>query len=145
MKNYLAVAVLGLGLAGCTTSDRAEVRQESREAADTTRARTAEAKNDAAAKRREYSDRMQARLDKIDREMEEEKLKAKGRKMTAAQKREYNERMAELENLKKETKEKWSEFANATDNNWEQFKDSLDRAGDKLENSWNRFVADIKN
>ena len=145
MKNYVAVAVLGLGLVGCTASDRAEVRQESREAADATRARTAEATNEAAAKRREYSERMQARMDKIDREMEEENLKAKGRKMTAAQKREYNERMAELENAKKETKEKWNEFTNATDENWEQFKDGMDRAGDKLETSWNRFVADMKN
>ena len=145
MKNYLALAVLGLGLVGCTSSERAEVRQESREAADATRQGAAEATNNAAAKRREYSEKTQARLDKIDREMEEERLKAKGRKMTAKQKREYDERMAELDTAKKETKEKWNEFTKATDENWEQFKDGLDRAGDKLETSWNRFVADVKN
>ncbi|HYI97000.1 MAG TPA: hypothetical protein VEX68_25885 [Bryobacteraceae bacterium] len=144
MKKYAAVVILGLGLVGCTRSDRAEVRQETGETAEATRARTAEATREASAKRREYQERMEARLDKIDREIEEERLKAKGRKMNAKAKREYNEKMAELDEARRDTRSKWNELKNATDENWEQFKDSLDRAGEKLESGWNRFVADIK-
>jgi len=66
MKNCLVVFALGLGLVGCTRSDRAEVRRETRETAEETRARTAEAGRDANEKRREYQEKMQARLDKID-------------------------------------------------------------------------------
>lgn len=144
MKNYLVAFVLGLGLVGCTRSDRAEIKQETREAAEETRARTAEAGREANAKRREYQERMQARLDKIDREMEEERLKAKGRKMNAKARREYNEKMAELENERKEARANWEQLKDATDDKWEQFKDGLDRAADKMENGWNRFVADLK-
>jgi Skp family chaperone for outer membrane proteins len=144
MKQYVTALVLGIGLVGCTASDRAEVRQESKEVGAETRARTAEAKQEAGAKRREYQERWQARLDRIDREMDEERAKVKGRKLTAKQRAEYNKRMAELEKGKKETHEKWEQVKNATDENWEQFKDALDTAGDQLENGWNRFVADMK-
>jgi DNA repair exonuclease SbcCD ATPase subunit len=144
MKQYLTALVLGIGLVGCTSSDRAEVRQESREAGAEARTQTAEAKQQAAAKRREYQERWQTRLDKIDREMDEERAKVKGRKLTAKQRAEYNERMAELDTAKKETRDKWEQVKGATDENWEQFKDALDRAGDKFENGWNRFVADMK-
>jgi hypothetical protein len=88
---------------------------------------------------------MQARLDKIEREMEEERLKARSRNMSAKARREYDERMAELEELRKDTRQKWAQMRDATDNNWERFKDDLDRAGDKIESEWNRFVADLKN
>jgi hypothetical protein len=52
--------------------------------------------------------------------------------------------MAELENAKKETHQNWEQVKNATDDNWEKFKDTMDAAGDKLENGWNRFVADMR-
>lgn len=144
MKPYIAAFVFGIGLIGCTSGDRAEVRQESREAASEVRARTAEARQDASAARREYQERWQARLDKIDREMDEERAKLKDRKLTAKQRAEYNERVAELDNMKKETREKWNEVKNSTDENWEKFKDGLDKVGDKFENAWNSFITDMK-
>ena len=137
MKNYFAIAVLGVGLVGCTASDRAEVKQETREAGDETRARTTDM-------RREYETRMQSRLDKIDREMEEEREQAKNRRMNAQQRRDYERRMAEMEETRADARRQWEQFKNSTDENWEQFKDGLDRAGDKLENGWNKFVADMR-
>lgn len=142
MTKYIMTTILGLSLIGCTRSDRAEVRNDTREAAEQTRARTAEAAREANEKRREYQERMEARLDKIDREMEEERLKA--RKMNAKARREYNERMVELEAAKQDAREKWAGLKASTDDNWEQFKDAMDRAGDRLENGWNRFVAELK-
>jgi len=144
MKAYAVTFVLGLGLVGCTSSDRAEVRRDSREAAEETCARTAEIARDANANRREYHEKMQARLDKIAREMDEERAKAKARKMTAKQRREYNERVAELNEAKADTRRNWSELKDATDDNWEKFKDGLDTAANKVEDGWHKFVAELK-
>jgi hypothetical protein len=144
MKNYIAAFVLGIGLIGCTTSERADVRKQAKEAEEDTRARTADTRRDATAARIEYQSRMEARLDKIDREMDEERAKAKARHMTAKQRREYNERMAEMEQEKKDARAKWNELKASTDDNWEKFKDSMDRAADKIENGWDKFVASLK-
>ena len=77
------------------------------------------------AARPDYQSRMEARLDKIDREMDEERAKAKARNMTAKQRREYNERMAELDQEKKDARAKWNDLKASTDDNWEKFKDGL--------------------
>jgi uncharacterized membrane protein YhiD involved in acid resistance len=144
MRNYIAALILGLGLVGCTTSERAEVRKQARDAEEETRARTADTRRDVTAARTEYQTRMEARLDKIDREMDEERAKAKARRMTAKQRRAYNERMTELEQEKKDARAKWSDLKTSTDENWEKFKDGLDRAADKVESGWHKFVADLK-
>jgi hypothetical protein len=144
MRNYIAALILGLGLVGCTTSERAEVRKQARDAEEETRARTADTRRDVTAARTEYQNRMEARLDKIDREMDEERAKAKARRMTAKQRRAYNERMTELEQEKKDARAKWSDLKTSTDENWEKFKDGLDRAADKVESGWHKFVADLK-
>ena len=144
MRNYIAALVLSLGLVGCTTSERAEVRKQARDAEEETRARTADTRRDVNAARLDYQNRMEARLDKIDREMDEERAKAKARIMTAKQRRAYNERMAELDQEKKDARAKWNDLKASTDDNWEKFKDGLDRAADKVENGWNKFVADMK-
>jgi len=129
---------------GCTASDRAEIRKDSREATEGTRARTADSAREASAKRREYQESMQARLDKIDRDIDEERAKAKTRRMTAKQRREYNERISELEQEKKDVRVKWSQMKDATDDNWEKFKDGMDEAVTKVENGWHKFVAELK-
>ena len=96
MRNYIAALVLSLGLVGCTTSERAEVRKQARDAEESGR-RTADTRRDVSAARLDYQSRMEARLDKIDREMDEERAKAKARDVTAQQRRAYNERMAEFD------------------------------------------------
>jgi TolA-binding protein len=142
MRNYIAAFVLSLGLIGCTSTERADVRKQAQDAAEETRARTADTRRDVNAARLDYQARMEARLDKIDREMDEERAKA--RNLTAKQRREYKERMSELEQERKDARDKWSDLKASTDDNWEKFKDGLDRAADKVENGWNKFVADMK-
>jgi hypothetical protein len=144
VKEMLSALVLSIGLVGCGTSERAEVRQESKEAGAETRARAAEAKQDLAEKRKEYEQRWQARLDKLDREMDEERAKANTRNLNAKERAQYDKRMGELERTKKETHAKWNQVKNATDEDWEKLTEALDTAGDQLENGWNRFVADMK-
>jgi hypothetical protein len=87
---------------------------------------------------------MQDRLDRIDREMEEERVKAEGRQMSAKARREYNERMTELNSLKQKTREQWNEAKSATKEGWNDFKGQMDNAADALDNAWERFKADLK-
>jgi hypothetical protein len=136
MKRALLALALVAAFTGCSRSDRAEIREETRERGQD----TAEAMND----RRVYQERLEARLDKLDREMEEERVKAKSRRMNAKAQAEYNERMQELDRLKAETREKYSQLKSATAEGWEDFKRGVDNATDELEQSWNRFVADMK-
>jgi uncharacterized protein YpuA (DUF1002 family) len=144
MKSYVAVPVLVLGLVGCTTSERADVRKQARDAEVETRARTADTRRDVTAARTDYENRMQKRLNAINSEMEEERAKAKARQMTPKERKEYNSHIAELERDSKDARAKWAEMKGSADENWEKFKDDLDRAADKLENGWNKFVADLK-
>lgn len=133
MKKYLIVLGVSMLLAGCTRSEKSEVRNEAEE----TRARVAE-------ERREYQRKMEERLDRIDREIDEERAKAEGRKMNAKAKREYNERVEELTKLRAETREKYNGLKNSAADGWNSFKSGVDEAVDKLDNSWDRFKADMK-
>jgi uncharacterized protein YpuA (DUF1002 family) len=144
MKTYVAVALLAFGLIGCTTSERADVRKQARDAEVETRARTADTRRDVTAARTDYENRMQKRLNAINSEMEEERVKASTRQMTPKKQKEYNSRMAELDRDSKDARAKWAEMKGSADENWEKFKDDLDRAADKLESGWNKFVADLK-
>ena len=138
MKKYSVGLVLLIGLAGCSSADRAEVRDE-------TRARTEDIAARAAEQRREWQSDIDRRLDKIDAQMEEEKIKAESRRMNAKAKREYQEKMAELRQERAEIATKYNKAKNSADTNWENFKDEIGQAMDKMESGWNRFVADIKN
>lgn len=137
MSKYVLTVFALIGLTGCTRSERAEMREE-------TRARTEDARATADAKRREWEADIDRRLDRIDRAMEEEKLKAGARKMNAKAKREYDERMADMRKLREETREKYVVAKNATADGWDRFKNDMSDATDRLERSWDRFVADIK-
>ena len=140
MTKHLLIAALAFGTVACTSNQRAEVREEASE----TRARATNKADDWENDRREYSQRMQDRLDRIDREMEEERVKAQGREMSAKARREYNERMSELNNMKRKTREQWNEAKSATKEGWNDFKRTMDDAGDKLDSAWERFKADLK-
>jgi hypothetical protein len=137
MSKYALTIVALIGLTGCTRTERAEMREE-------TRARTEEARAAADAQRREWEADIDRRLARIDRAMEEEKLKAEGRKMDAKAKREYDERMADLRRLREETREKYVSAKNATADGWDRFKNEMGQAMDKMEQSWDGFVADIR-
>ena len=76
MKTYLFAAVLAIALTGCTRSDRSEVKTESEQM----RARTENTADAANAKRKDYQDKMEERLDRIDRQIDEEKAKAESEK-----------------------------------------------------------------
>jgi thiamine biosynthesis lipoprotein ApbE len=137
MKRYSLGLAFLIGLVGCTQADRAEVRDE-------TRARTEDASQRAAEQRREWQADIDRRLDKIDAQMEEEKLKAETRRLNAKAKAEYQEKMAELRQERAEIAQKYNNAKNATDSGWENFKDEVGQAVDKMESGWNRFVADLK-
>lgn len=142
MTRYLLIATLAFGTIACTRSQQAEVRDEAAEA----RARADKKMDDWEAERREYSRKMEDRLSRLDREIDEARAdaKANSKKMSAKARREYNERIAELESLKKETREKWNDAKAETKDEWNDFKRSMDEAGDKLDNAWERFKADMK-
>ena len=137
MTNYLLIVTLAFGTVACSRNQQAEIREETAQ----TRARSTD---DWEADRTEYSRRMQERLDRIDRELEEERVKAQGREMSAKARREYNERISELNTLKRNTREQWNEAKAATKEGWNDFKRSMDNAADKLDNAWERFKADMK-
>jgi hypothetical protein len=136
MTKYILIATLAFGTVACTRNQRADVREEASE----TRARV----DDWQTERTDYSRRMQERLDRIDREMEEERVKAEGRQMSAKSRREYNERMDDLNKVKRETREQWNDAKSATKEGWNDFKRGMDNAADKLDNAWERFKADMK-
>jgi len=137
MTRYLLTAALALGTIACTSNQRAEVREDTAE----TRARATDTWE---TERTEYSRKMQDRLDRIDREMEEERVKAKTRKMNAKAQREYDEKMREMDQLKAQTREQYNQAKSATKEGWEDFKRGMDTAADKLERGWDSFVADLK-
>ena len=140
MTKYLLIATLAFGTVACTREQRTDMRTDS----EATRARTETAADNWENERREYSRRMQDRMDRIDREMDEERAKAKGREMNAKARREYDERMSELGNLRQETKQQWNKLESATKEGWNDFKRGMDNTADKLDNAWERFKADMK-
>jgi hypothetical protein len=133
MKRYLFAGVLAVSLVGCTSANRQEARNEAEE----TRARATSARD-------EYSRKMQDRLDRIDREIDEERAKAKARKMNAKAQKAWDNRMDDLQKMRAETREKYNEMKNSTENGWEKFKDGMDTAADKLDRAWDNFKADLK-
>ena len=137
MTKYLLIASFAFGTIACSRTDRAEVREEAAES----RSRAADTWEE---ERRAYSQRTQERLDRIDREMEEERAKAKGREMNAKARREYDERMDELTRMKQKTREQWNDAKAATKEGWNDFKRNMDEAADALDRAWERFKADLK-
>jgi hypothetical protein len=137
MKYYFYTGLLALTLTACTSTSKTEARNEVRTDAEQTRARTTMTKD-------EYQRKLEARLDRIDREMDEERARAEKRKMDAKARREYNERMEDLRKLRADTRSKWDEMKNATADGWEKFKDGVDNSVDRLDRAWDRFKADMK-
>ena len=135
MKTYLFAGLLALSLTACsnTTTTKTEAQRE----AEQTRARVDNA-------RETYNRKMQDRLDKIDREIDEERAKAEGRKLNAKAKQAYKERMDDLEKLRAETKSQWNDVKNASESSWEKLKDSMDSTADKMDRAWENFKADMK-
>lgn len=133
MRNYFFAGLLALSLTACSTASRTEARNETEQ----TKARVDDA-------RETYQRKMQDRLDKIDREIDEERAKAEGRKMNAKARKAYNNRMDDLKKVRSETREKYDEVKNAAENGWEKLKDGADTAADKLDRAWDNFKADMK-
>jgi hypothetical protein len=132
MKKALLGVALVFGLVGCS-AERAEVREEGTE----TRARLED-------DRLRYQRDMEARLDRIDEQIEEQRAQMRERRLNAQAQREWNERMSELERARAETREKYNELKNATAEGWNDLKQGVDDAADSLERSWNEFVADAR-
>ncbi|MDZ4800927.1 MAG: hypothetical protein SGI92_22440 [Bryobacteraceae bacterium] len=133
MRTYFFAGLLALSLTACSTAPQTEARTET----DQTRARVDNA-------RESYQKGMQDRLDRVDREIDEERAKAEGRKMNAKAKKAYAARMDDLRKMRTESREKYNEMKNSTENGWERFKDGLDSTADKLDRAWDNFKADMK-
>jgi hypothetical protein len=52
--------------------------------------------------------------------------------------------MTDLRELREETREKYNNAKNATEDGWERFKGEVSDAVDKMERGWDNFVADLK-
>lgn len=144
MKIFGAVTILALALgAGCTQSDRADVRRETNEAAR----ETADAARNAADEARDVWNRdMEGRIQKLDREIDEATANAKAaaRRGKIKSQREYNERVAELKTLREDVRRSYNEAKDATKDKWRDFQAGTDRAIEKLDRAWERFQADMR-
>ena len=138
-KLILTVTMVAVSIA-CSSGTRTG-------AIDETRARRTDGAKEIGpvrAKRHEYELQMQARLDKVDREIDEEQQRSKVRHRTAKAEREYKQKMAELKKIRAETRDKFSRAGEIPEDNWEEFKSDMDRAADKVEQAWKDFVAGLK-
>jgi hypothetical protein len=128
MVRYALAALLALSAAACSSNYRAH---------DTERNRTVT--ND----RRDFEHRVQARLDKIEREIKEWQDRKADAKTDRA-KRASDRRIDDLEQLKAETRQKFNELKGDNNENWEKFKSDFSAAMDNLEAKWNEFKDDVK-
>ncbi|MBI1897656.1 MAG: hypothetical protein HYZ57_19300 [Acidobacteria bacterium] len=140
MKAYFLAALLIAGTTACTRTDQTRSRTEEQpRATEETRARTPD-------DRSAWERSMQDRMDRLERQIDEVKQKAKDARARGAIKteREYDERVSELERLRDETKEKYNQAKRATSQTWQRFKDEVEEAANRLENAWDRFMADVR-
>jgi hypothetical protein len=115
-----------------------------REEGEASRARTGETATNWETEKREYSRSMGERLDRIDRELEQERTRAENGQMSAEARREYNERVSELDNVRREAREQWNKLESATQDAWQDFKGDMDRTANRLDQAWERFRADLR-
>ena len=131
MRNFFALGVLTTFLlVGCANT-REEAGEASREVG-------AAANQD----RIEYQRRMEARLDDMDRKIEE--MKREASQATGAAKQKWDREVAELEDERREARAKYNEMRNSADAQWENFKDGVSNAVDKLEAGYNRTLEAMK-
>ena len=149
------LAVLCSITAGCSRQDtekaKVEARQAAREADAGLHKAGQEIKSavnnahftDADRKRRtEYQDQMQARLDRLDREIDE--LKTRANHATGARKAELERRIADLEQQRADVRSKYSNLKGAADDVWEKMKAGVDQAADKLQEGFEKLKSDLK-
>lgn len=131
MKKYVLAALIGLATVGCSkTTTEAE------------RSRTAENRVDTS--RSDWETRMQARLERIEREISEwknRKVDPKAERTKEATER----RIGDLERLKEETKEAYNKVKSETAEGWQTAKAKTEQAFDKLDREWDEFVASVRN
>jgi predicted RNase H-like nuclease (RuvC/YqgF family) len=131
MRHLYGMAVLtGLLLVGC-----ADTRQEAGEAS---REVGAAANRD----RQEYQQRMENRLDQMDRQIEE--MKEKSRNATGEAKAKWDREVAQLEDERREARTKYNNLKSATEAQWENMKSEVDQAMDSLERGYNRTLEAMK-
>ena len=132
MKKAILAVALAFGIVGCT-AERAGVTEEGTE----TRARLD-------TERTQYMRDMEARLDRMDEQIEQRREQMRERKLDAQAQRVYDQRMADLERAQREARAEYEEFKNASAETWQDMKQGMDKAADSLEQSWNSFVTDLK-
>ena len=138
MRNLYAIGLLsGLLLVGCSNT-KEEVREEGAKAGDASRDVAAAAKRD----RQEFERKAEARLDDMDRKIDE--MQAKAKNATGNAKVKWDKEVAELEDERRAARAKYNEMKNSADNAWEGFKEDVSKTGDKVEAGYNRLLEKMK-
>lgn len=144
MKSIGALTLFALALGiGCTRDDRADVRRETNDAARATENAARDAADEA---RTVWNRDIETRMERLDREIDEQTEKAKdaARRGKIKSQREYNERVAELKNLREDARRSYNEAKDATKDNWRDFQAGTNRAIEKLDRAWEKFQADMR-
>jgi hypothetical protein len=144
MKTFGVLMMLAFALAsGCTREDRADVRRETSEAAKATENAARNAGDEA---RAVWNRDVETRIEKLDREIDEQTANAKAaaRRGKIKSEREYRERVAELKTLREDVRRSLNEAKDATQDKWRDFQAGTDRAIEKLDRAWERFQADMR-
>jgi len=92
-------------------------------------------------KRKQYIDKMAAKLKVWDAEVQ--KLQAKADAAKTDKKVEYNQQIKELQNKKEEAQQKLEEIKEASGEAWKELKDGVDKSwkilGDSIKNALGKF------
>lgn len=138
MRNLYATGLLlGVFLVGCSNT-REEAKEAARETGEASRDVSAAANRD----RMEYQRKMEARLDEMDRHIDE--MKAKSKNAAGSAKAKWNREVADLEDERREARAKYDDMKNSADASWESFKDGVEKAADKTESGYNRMLEKMK-
>jgi chromosome segregation ATPase len=138
----LGAAAVFIFLGACTERQQEAARQDASEASREVKEERAELSAEARAARQEYEKKMEARLEKMDRDFDE--LQRRASNATGEAKAKWQREMAELEDERREARMKYNELKTATGAGWERFKDGVESAFDKVESGYNRMLDAMK-
>ncbi len=105
-----------------------------------------QARLDMAQTKDEFQAAAQARMDDLDRQIDE--MEAKASNVSADARAQYDETVANLREERRQMGEKWDAFTNATEDNWQDLKgdiaSGLTAFGRNVDNATDRMAADMR-
>ena len=135
MKKYVLAALIAIGTVACSSTTESERNR----AATNNRVDT---------DRTDWESRMQARLERIERNISEWKnrdVDPRAERAKDATKVQTEKRMNDLEKLKDETREGYNKLKQESAEGWSTAKAKTEQGLDRLEREWDEFVASVRN